>query len=379
MNVKINYHNEKCSACSACVSVCPTNAILMLQDDKGFIYPKINEVKCVNCGLCGRVCQCFFGVETSEKEPSAYAVWHFDDKIRSKSQSGGLFYGLAETILNDGGIVYGAALSDDFEVKQIRVNAINALHRLQGSKYVQSDVDNSFKLVIDDLTIGKTVLYSGTSCMIDGLKRLLTQKGIDDANLYTCDLICHGVPSPKIFKDRIANLQSKYKLTSVNFRDKKFGWNSHIESYHFQDNSTVFEKFYTEIYYSHLAFRDSCFGCSYSKLSSKVSDITMADFWGIKAILPNIIDDNKGISLCICHSEKGRSLLNRSKLQSIQVSPENILVCNRHSDIHKPKIYDKFWEDYKKYGCDFCFKKYTSFGGIFSRIRRKIYKLLKMW
>lgn len=378
--MKINCSDIKCSACRACELICPKEAIKFEIDERGFKYPEINDKKCIDCGLCSSVCQCC--VEKKENDNyKSFLAYYPGNQVRKISQSGGLFYGLAETIISQGGIVYGAALDEHLEVFQMRVKDMSNLSNLQGSKYVQSDTRRSYGQVLKDLKEGFTVLYSGTSCMISGLYLFLKKKSIDIAKLYTCDLICHGVVSPKLYQENIERIEKieKKKIKTVNFRDKKFGWHSHNETYIFEDESIKTERNYTELFYTHVALRECCYQCQFTEINKKVADITMADFWGICEVVPEIVDDNKGFSLAIIHSKAGEQLLKSSKLYVKEVEKKQVLAKNRTREISKPFIYDKFWKDYKKYGYSYCLKKYTVYGGIKFKIKRKILKAFKCW
>lgn len=379
--MKINIEHKACSGCTACANICPHNAITLRKNEKGFQYPVIDPNKCTDCGLCGTVCQCAETELKQSKMLRTFAVKHPGDMVRSSSQSGGLFYGLAEWVIKQGGVCYGAAVDDNLAVKQIRVTTISDLKRLQGSKYVQSDVGGSFVEVEKDLRAGNVVLYSGTSCIIDGLYRYIRCKKLDDSKLYTCDLICHGVMTPLMYEENLKRIENKEqkKIAAVNFRDKKFGWHSHIETYTFEDNTTQSEAYYAELFYTHIALRECCYRCKYTDFYKKPADITMADFWGIEKILPDWEDDNKGISLAAIHSEKGLALLKETSLDFCEVSPESVLDKNRKGAIRKPRIYDPFWEDYFQKGYEYSLKKYTVYGGIPFRIKRKIMMFFHKW
>lgn len=180
---------EKCCGCSACFNTCPKNAIKMVKDKDDFEYPKIDKNKCINCGLCRKVCPVLQN-NTIENNICAYAVYNKNEKERLSSSSGGIFVLLAKVILKENGIIYGACLDDDLQVKHIKVDKISDLPKLMGSKYVQSDINNSFRSVKEDLEKNKKVLFTGTPCQVEGLKSYLRK---DYKNLYTQDIICHGV------------------------------------------------------------------------------------------------------------------------------------------------------------------------------------------
>lgn len=243
---KINH----CSACGACEQICPKNAVELKENDRGFLYPVIDEEKCINCGICVKVCECYSETPKADKL-NVYAVRHKDLEQQMNSRSGGLFTALAEVVLDRSGVCYGAAVCGDLVVRQTRITEKSELYKLQGSKYVQSSVEESFKEVEKDLKKGLLVLYSGTSCAVDGLKRYLTQKKADTSKLVTCDLICHGVPSPLMYRENLKRLekQNGSGITDVDFRNKKkYGWTAHVETYRFQNGEELDEAFYTDLF-----------------------------------------------------------------------------------------------------------------------------------
>ena len=295
-------------------------------------------------------------------------------------QSGGLFSALATVVIAEGGVCYGAGFIDNFNVAQIRVDDISDLYKLQGSKYVQSKVEHSYELVESDLRNKKKVLYSGTSCIIAGLLAFLSVKKVSTVGLITCDLICHGVPSPLLWKNNIERQTKKYgEIQSVNFRDKKNGWHSHIESYAFKNGKIIDEKFYTDLFYSHVALRKSCYECRYIKNEEKPADITMADFWGITEATIDIEDDNTGISLAVLRTDKGEELLRKSNLLVCNIDAVSAMVNNMNSPAKPPIWKEKFWRDYKAKGYEYCLKKYSIYGGLWFKIKRRVLKKMGKW
>lgn len=374
--------SEHCSGCGACVHICPRKAVEMRENEKCLPYPVIDSDKCIDCGLCVKVCQCY---DKAEKDDAAkvrfFVVRQKDAEKRILSQSGGLFGGLAEVILKKGGVCYGAAVNSDLVVRQTRIDKLSELPQLLGSKYVQSDTADSFLEAEKDLKEGKTVLYSGTSCMIDGLNRYLRQKRADTENLITCDLICHGVSSPRMYKDYLGILEQQYnsKITKVDFRDKKLGWRGCVQKYTFENGNVIHDKVYTDFYFSNIAYRDSCHNCQYLNIANKVSDITMADFWGSEEANLSIDDDNTGISLATVRSDKGLKLLEESDLEKYETKEEYALVRNLNSSVPKPKWHDAFWRDYYKKGYKYCMRKYTIYGGDIVKLKRKILIKIGKW
>lgn len=307
-----NLKKEQCSGCHACYNACPKSCIKMVSDNEGFLYPEIDTVQCVDCGLCKKACPAYSEYKGSLKG-EAYACVNNDNDIRLSSSSGGIFTLLAENILNKNGAVFGAAFDDDFNVGHICVTSTEELSALRGSKYVQStvgDVLSKVKLFLDD---GRVVLFTGTPCQISGLKTYL---GTDYDNLITQDIICHGSPSPKIWR-KYLNYYKKTnsEIDSVFFRDKSKGWANYSLSVRFSDGSECANVFLNDLYMraflSNLSLRPSCYNCK-SKSVERESDITLADFWGVKSVAPDMYDD-KGVSLVLVNTPKGKHIFEEIK------------------------------------------------------------------
>lgn len=235
----INIKDPKdCCGCTACASVCAHNAITMEPDALGFLYPKVNHDQCVECGLCEKVCQFNDNYDRSLNlsEPVAYAARHKDIGEVMKSRSGAAFVAISDYILEQGGVVYGAGFKDHFRVAHKRATTKEERDEFRGSKYVQSDLTGVFKSVKEDLKNGRTVLFSGTPCQTAGLNAFVGKRLRE--NLYLVDIVCHGVPSPNLWRDYLAYLETKQgdEIVQVNFRDKeKFGWKAHNESFMFKN------------------------------------------------------------------------------------------------------------------------------------------------
>lgn len=337
---------KDCCGCSACVQRCPKQCISLHEDAEGFLYPNVDENICISCGLCEKVCPVVN--QSDEHEPLAvYAAMNPDESIRMQSSSGGVFTLLAEKVLAEGGVLFGACFNERWEVVHDFVETKEELARFRGSKYVQSKVGDTFRLAENFLKQGRTVLYSGTPCQIAGLK-LFLRKSYD--NLLAVDFICHGVPSPGVFRtylqneiNRCAARQGGGKNTvllpciplvserdglackgntiqSISFRDKRNGWkkygfalvlskasaagekNSVLLSYEPLDNNVFMRGFLRDLY-----LRPSCYACPHKHLKSG-SDITLGDWWGIDSLMPEI-DDDRGVSAVTVNTEKGRAAL----------------------------------------------------------------------
>lgn len=296
--------DNRCCGCAACANACAAGAIKMAENREGFLYPVINHELCVGCGACDRACP------RLEEYPMAYAAMCNSSHIREKSSSGGIFHLLAEKILSQGGAVYGAAFDENFEVCHCRVDSIDDLEKLQGSKYVQSRIGEVFRDVKAQLATGKLILFSGTPCQCEGLVSYL---GKPYKNLYVVDFICHGVPSPAVWRSYVkyvAGLKKDTQISHVFFRSKNLSWERYLLEFTFVNSSKYSNDLHTDIYLrgflKDLYLRKSCYECTSRKLH-RVSDVTVADFWGIQNVLPDMYD-SRGTSLVLVQSEKGHRL-----------------------------------------------------------------------
>lgn len=303
-----------CCGCSACQSVCPKDAIIMKPDELGFLYPVIDDKKCIDCGLCDKVCDfvkhepCDFPEDTVV---NVYAARHRDESVVRDSQSGGVFTALSDLIIREGGVVYGAALNEDYTVSHVRTTSQEERNRLRGSKYVQSDLKDCFRQVYKDLKSGMTVLFSGTPCQVAGLKSYVPK--VHQDGLVTVDIVCHGVPSPAIWKDYYEFRTRQTGCTDVNFRDKGLkGWKAHVESFTGKDDIKRYFKTFSTLFYTELMHRDSCYRCPYN-VFQRSSDFTISDFWGVGEVL-EAYDGNQGTSLMICRTEKGKLLFDKARI-----------------------------------------------------------------
>lgn len=315
---KLKQNNLKCCGCTACYAVCPKNAITMQADSEGFKYPVIDKDKCIDCGLCCKVCPLDIKLEKTEDKQMAVACTAKDENFTKQSSSGGVFAILANTFIEKQAVIYGAAFDGDWNVKHIRVNQKEDLKKLYTSKYVQSEMTDNFKTVKVDLNSGKEVLFAGTPCQVAGLKCYL---GKDYNNLTTVDFICHGVPSPLVWKcyinEKAASLKSK--ITDISFRDKKDGWKNYYFMVRTSNGNINYEKAGDNIYMNgflkDLYLRPSCYDCKFKTLK-RASDITLADFWGIDKVLPEMYDE-RGVSLCWTSSKKGSDVLAEALEQTV--------------------------------------------------------------
>lgn len=302
---------SKCSGCHACMSVCPKSAIEMKSDDEGFLYPFVDKEKCVDCGLCEKACQAINPI-VSTRNPKAYACYNTDEDIRIQSSSGGIFTAIAKWIISQNGVVFGAGFDDNLNVVHMEIDNEKDLSKLRGSKYVQSVIGNNFTKAKEYLDAGRIVLFTGTPCQIDGFLHYLKK---DYPNLYTQDLICHGVPSSKVWKKYLEFQEHRFneKIKSnpnPQFRNKRISWTSYSQVLFFENDKEYVENskndLYINAFLSNVSLRPSCYNC-HSKTLNRNSDITLADLWGCRNIVPEMFDD-KGTSFVMINSEKGKEI-----------------------------------------------------------------------
>ena len=306
--------SSKCCGCTACAVICPHSAIQMLPDKLGFLYPVVDEAKCVDCSLCDKACSFVPDIEVVKTVPQnakvdVLAVRHKDSEILAQSQSGGAFSAMAELVLKDGGLVYGAAFDESFMVSHIRVDAIEGLAALRGSKYVQSDLRGIFVQILGDLKNGFKVMFAGTPCQVAGLKSYVP-KTLQE-KLLTVAFICHGVPSPAVWKDYLDYKGRRGTIVKANFRDKSVaGWKEHKESFIYNNGKKEVADSFRVLFYKNIMLRHSCAVCPYNIMNHK-SDVTIADFWGVDEILPQM-DGQEGTSMVICNTSRGQELMDRA-------------------------------------------------------------------
>ena len=307
------FDKKKCCGCGACMQICPKNCITMRADNEGFLYPVVDTSVCVQCGACEKVCP-FNSVYEQQKPISTYGVINTNEQIRLTSSSGGAFTALARTILRQNGVVFGACFDKDYQVVIAYAEDEDSLEAFKGSKYVQAQVGESFSKCKFFLNQNKIVLFSGTPCQISGLKHFLKK---DYDSLYTVDVVCHGAPSPMVWETYLNWCKRQnLGLSSVRnifFRDKCSGWKGYSFTIKGQ-NCTLSTPYkynpYMKAFLWDVILRPSCYECK-AKAGASHADLTLGDFWGVDRIMPSV-DDNKGVSLVLANSIKGKELLNKT-------------------------------------------------------------------
>ena len=322
---------QECVGCGACLSACNRNAITMQPDSLGFLYPIIDQDKCVDCGLCTK--SCFNNHKPVYNEPMQTCIGYASDiNEQISSTSGGIASVLMRTVLSKGGIVYGCTGENARDVKHIRIERLDEIVKLKGSKYVQSYMGSTYKTVVNDLKADRTVLFIGTPCQVAGLKAYLKGKVFE--NLFTIDFVCHGVPSQQILNDAIdAELSSYGDLRLVN-RVKGKGKESKYTLRLLEDEKVVYDDVYPSKGYitgflCGLYYRENCYQCKFSK-RERVSDITLGDFWDRQNIVHGLTNKKNGLSMIMANTESGKNLLALSKnsFKSIAWSYDDFIIRN---------------------------------------------------
>ena len=343
IDVKIKYD---CCGCSACAQICPKQCIEMKKDNEGFDYPYVHKQNCIDCNLCIKVCPQINNTP-SNKVLHAYALKHPVLEIQKNSSSGGAFSILAEYVISNGGIVFGARFNDKWDVIHDKVETLQGIKKLRMSKYVQSSINSTFIKCQKYLKTGRLVLYVGTPCQIHALKLFLSK---DYDNLIAIDFVCHGVPSPVIWKKYLDSLTSQSltkrnkhnkqifynNIEKIQFRNKKNGWLQFsfylqgrlkgLNSKHIELNENFKKNPYLRGFIHDLFLRPSCYKCKNKSFKSG-SDITLCDFWGIQETYPHLFDKN-GISGVTINSKKGETIINNLNVKLNEVQYYDMLKYN---------------------------------------------------
>lgn len=342
--ILVNY-GKKCMGCTACANKCPKKAIEMKEDEFGFIRAFVDKEKCIQCGLCERLCPQIGELNQNTEEPECYAAWA-DERIKKNSSSGGLFGVLASYVLEQGGVVCGAAYNSDFSVAHICIEHSRDLSKIQKSKYMQSNIGNSYANICQYLESGRKVLFSGTPCQVAGLNAFLGKKY---ENLFTVDLVCKGVPSYKLFKESIENVNWN-EINSIDFRDKEYGWNCDHIILKYKDGrkkilstksyvdtigtSGKEHNWYSEAFLQGYICNEACDDCKFAQIPRQ-ADITIGDFWGIWEIDYECFS-KQGVSLLLTNTNKGKFLFDSVKAKLEKCEKKSIdLVKNRNRFVAK--------------------------------------------
>ena len=351
---------SQCCGCEACVQRCPKHCIALVEDAEGFLYPKVDASVCVDCGLCEKVCPVIN--QSDERQPQAvYAAINPDSDVRQSSSSGGIFSALADAVLSQGGVVFGVCWDKEWRLVFDYAETRDDLYRFRGSKYLQAHIGDAYIKAEQFLKSGRQVLFTGTACQIAGLKKYLRR---DYDNLLAVDIICHGAPSPQVWKKYLdeqlrlieQNRGSRYQIESINFRDKTIGWKNYnfsiglkkadgeVEYFIQPSSQNIFMRGFLRDFY----LRPSCYSCP-AKSGKSGSDITLGDFWGINQLKPEI-DDDRGVSAVMVNTARGASWLGGLSLEQYSMSYDDVCRYNPAlvRSVACPPQRIKFFERYER-------------------------------
>ncbi|MCQ2049611.1 MAG: Coenzyme F420 hydrogenase/dehydrogenase, beta subunit C-terminal domain [Candidatus Saccharibacteria bacterium] len=366
MNIPV----QNCSSCAACANVCARNAVSMQLDAEGFYRPVIDAEKCVQCGACERICPWNRPVENpnvADVSPKTVAAYAKDESVRLQSSSGGIFSVLAESVLDDGGVVVGVAQTAPTRLGHIVVDNKADLAKLRGSKYVQADAGLVYREVRSLLKAGCKVLFSGTPCQVAGLYAVLGNAA--SADLFTVDIVCHGTPSVKVFEKYVREMEKTggSALDGINFRDKSEGWSGYALLHRFRSGKSVSvhhgRSKYMRLFLSRICQNDSCAECHYRKLP-RIADITLGDYWGISKYHPEM-NDNKGTSVVLLNTAHGSELFDSVADKVVQCdSKAEYAIAGNPCIVRSEKEHPKraeFFANLDKYTLDQLIKKYCPY------------------
>ncbi len=342
---------QTCSGCSACEAICPKRCIRMEKDDQSFYYPVVDHEACIECGLCDKVCENTTAKKNTIEVPRSFGAYTTNKVLRMESSSGGVFSLFAEKILDSKGVVISAAMSSDcYFVEHITVSEKKELDSLRGSKYVQSRMGQKYNEIKSLLEEGQKVLFTGTPCQVNGLRAYLKK---DYDNLFCLDFICHGVPSEKVWEKYCKEAEKLLgnKVTSVNFRNKKYSWERFGISFESNGKGKIFrskaEDPYLRLFQKNYGLRPSCYQCQHKGIVRN-SDITIGDFWGIRRVIPGF-SDGCGVSLLLIHSPKGLRMFDEIRNDIVAEEVNTIKAVDNNvaalESVYQPYDNNTFWDN----------------------------------
>lgn len=376
---------NQCCGCMACSQICSVSVIEMKQDEKGFFYPVLDKEKCVNCGRCRKVCPMEENFVGQTAEPDIYAVKNKKEEVLKNSSSGGMFSVLAEWVLAQNGVVYGVAFDESFTVRHMRATGKEQVLAFRGSKYVESDISEVYRSLENDLKNSLTVLLTGTPCQISAVTKYLTQRRTDTEKLYTCDNICHGVPSRKVWSDYLDILKKKYiaaddEITYIHMRSKKVSWKVKTLDIRLGSGNIdekVNELSFNKLYETLLLHRTSCFNCKYTSYM-RLADFSVGDFWNAESS-QLAFDIEGGVNTVLVNTEKGRTLFEtlRPFMEVENISKEAAWQAHLEYSSKKPSKYEEFWKEYNEASDkEIVICRYMK-GSLLTRIIRKMSPVLR--
>lgn len=333
---------KECNGCGICTLGCPTNAIKMVEDEEGFFYPQIDEDKCIKCNKCQNICSNY---NNSKGNETAYMAINKEKEELKNSASGGMYYILAKYVIEKKGVVFGVEYGENLKVRHNYYETLEECKKFQGSKYVRSEIGTSYEKVKEFLNQDRYVLFTGTPCQCNALKTYLKK---DYEKLILCDIICHANPSQKVFDKYVREIENihKSKVIDIKFRDKVNGWKSSMPTIYFENHLPIKDQTFYRAFASELFNRPSCHECEFAT-SKRVTDFTIGDFWGISNILPDVKNDDTGISLLTVNSEKGKKIFEKvnSNMQTIEVDKELAFSYNHNCNIPPHKNRQQFFDN----------------------------------
>ena len=330
-----------CNGCGVCALKCPVNAITMVEDKEGFLYPSVDEEKCIKCNACKKFCGNINEKNTSD-EKAYLAINNSKEQLR-ESSSGGMFQIIAEYVINKGGVVFGVTYDNELTAIHTYAESMDECKAFSGSKYVRSDLNDSYIKVKEFLDLDRYVLFTGTACQISGLKKFLNK---EYDKLILCDILCHANPSPKVFKLYIKNIEKKSKksVKNVLFRSKENGWRNQTPIIQFEDESKEEENSYFNAFVKEMINRPSCYDCKFAS-KRRITDFTIGDFWGYNNLFTDI-DEKNGISLLNVNSRKGQDIFEeiKNKMTIREVDYDIACSYNHYHNVKEHRNRDKFFD-----------------------------------
>ncbi len=341
-NFFVTHEKKDCNGCGMCELICPQKAIKMLMDGEGFLYPNIEKEKCINCGLCKN--RCSNNINKIKNDEDTYIAISKDKNILKGSSSGGMFFHIAKYIIDKKGVVFGVTFDENLNAHHEYIDNIEGIKKFQGSKYVRSDLNNAYLNVEKFLKNDRYVLFTGTPCQCEGLRKYLNKSY---NKLITCEIVCHANPSPKVFKLYIENLEKikKSKVENIYFRSKENGWRNQTPIIEYEDGSKEEENSYFNAFVNEMINRPSCYDCRFCS-EMRYSDFSIADFWGIEKIDDTIKDNDTGISLLNVNTQNGKYILEYIKKYLIlkKVNTKEAFSLNHHTNVPVHRNRNKFFK-----------------------------------